>query len=135
MGFESSDAARRRFAVLAMSNERVQEALAPSSFPGFEPPAMPAQLADMPLLTAEQEKVAVASELDVLAHDIFATPGAGGALLVAFAAQARALSLVMEAATRAPGSISLPADVLGAVQAALRMPTNTGGMPELAWHV
>jgi hypothetical protein len=129
VGFESAYAARRRLAVLAMSNERVQEALAPSTFPGFE--------LESPQLTVSSNPVAahtdVAQHLDQLAQDIISTPGAGGALLVAFAAQARALSLVMEAALRTPGAQALPADVMSAVQAALCMPSAVSGL-ELAWQ-
>ncbi len=47
---------------------------------------------------------ALVRHLDDLAQDIVAVPGAGGALLAAFAAQARALSMVVEAAKRAGGS-------------------------------
>jgi hypothetical protein len=60
--------------------------------------------------------------LDLLAHDIMNTPGAGGALIAAYAAQARALSMVVEAARRA-GSGPLPASVLAAAQDALATPS------------
>ena len=55
MGFESSRVARRRLASLAATNDRVQEALSPSSFPGLAagdtgvfPALMAEPLADMP---------------------------------------------------------------------------------------
>ena len=100
MGFESAHAARRRLAMVAMSNEHVHEALGPGSFSGHE----------MQRATSHSAKFesnvppGVVSHLDQLAQDIVATPGAGGALLVAFAAQARALSIVMEAALRTKGA-------------------------------
>lgn len=131
MGFESSEVARRRLAALASSNVRVQEAVAPSTFPGLACPA-PSDL------TAWAEggalghgsaggrpaglPAALARQLDTLAQEIVATPGAGGALLAAFAAQARALSLVLEAARRA-GTGPLPAAVLRAAQEALDTPS------------
>jgi hypothetical protein len=59
--------------------------------------------------------------LDELACEIVSTPGAGGALLAAYAAQARALSMVVEAALRA-GDAPLPPSVLQAAQAALIPP-------------
>jgi hypothetical protein len=62
--------------------------------------------------------VSLEGELDRLAGDILETPGAGGALLAAFAAQSRALYLVAEAAARSPDA-PLPADVLGRVRRAL----------------
>ncbi|WP_373061995.1 hypothetical protein [Gemmatimonas sp.] len=65
--------------------------------------------------------------LDDLAHDIVAIPGAGGALLAAYAAQARALSMVVEAAKRA-GSSPLPASVLMAAQDALLAPSPLPGL-------
>ena len=49
MGFESSRVARRRLASLAATNERVLEALSPSSFPGLsagEPGVYPALVAE-----------------------------------------------------------------------------------------
>ena len=69
---------------------------------------------------------ALVQELDELAQDIVSTPGAGGALLAAYAAQARALSLVVEAARR--GQHSLPATVLAAAQAALVPPQALAGL-------
>lgn len=124
MGFESTHAARRRLAMVAMSNEHVHQALgsvtfctpdskrALSSQPQFESTAPPG----------------VVNHLDQLAQDIMATPGAGGALLVAFAAQARALSLVLEAARRSTDAAALPAEVLAAVQNALRAPAPLAGL-------
>jgi hypothetical protein len=122
-----------------MSNERVHEALAPSTFPGFE--SFTASKHSIPHSTHAPQSASDASvwsdvthHLDELAQDIVATPGAGGALLVAFAAQARALTLVIEAARRTQdGAAALPAEVLGAVQAALRMPTTADGLG-LAWQ-
>ena len=120
MGFESAYAARRRLAVVAESNEFVHEAVRD----GLESPGW------SPSVRVESGKFAgaheVAGHLDELAHAIMATPGAGGALLVAFAAQARALSLVMEAARRTPGAAGLPAEVMAAVQNALRAPMPIG---------
>ncbi len=63
---------------------------------------------------------ALSQQLDHLAHDIVATPGAGAALLSAYAAQARALTLVLEAARRG-GDGPLPAAVVAAAQEALTM--------------
>lgn len=129
MGFESSQVARRRLAALAASNGRIQEALAPSSFPGFEsggtqPSARRAERAE-PANTPPSS--ALVQHLDSLAHDIIATPGAGGALIAAYAAQARALSMVVEAARRA-GSGPLPASVLEAAQKALSTPSPFPGL-------
>jgi hypothetical protein len=135
-------------AVLAASNDRVQEALAPSTFPGMglgggdrevrptyhrEPSAasgatttsvaasgVPA--ARSVALPAASTSPALVQQLDDLAHDIVATPGAGGALLAAYAAQARALSMVVEAAKRA-GAAPLPTAVLLAAQEALMAPS------------
>lgn len=146
VGFESSRVARRRLAQLASTNTRVQEALSPSSFPGLfageegvypalmagsaadkadvnhrseaDADGVPASSSTAPMSIATP---ALVSELDELALDIVATPGAGGALLAAYAAQARALTLVLEAARRA-GSAPLPASVLMAAQAALVPP-------------
>lgn len=94
-----------------MSNRRVNEALAvvaettassnDEAFPGNTSGAR-----------------ALAVELESLAQDIAATPGAGGALLASFAEQTRVLQLVAQASMRAPG-LPLPHDVLEAVQAAV----------------
>jgi hypothetical protein len=151
VGFESSRVARRRLAALAATNERVQEALSPSQFPGLfagEHGAHPAlgsgQPADLPQAvlftdrTAERVPASAAAtnsdssmpakasqgllhHLDDLACDIVSTPGAGGALLAAYAAQARALSMVVEAASRATDA-PLPPSVLQAARAALIPP-------------
>lgn len=130
MGFESAHAARRRLAMLAMSNDRLQEALAPSAFPGFEP----TQTISTLVRAAEARPVHdVAGHLDQLANEIVSTPGAGGALLVAFAAQARALTLVVEASLRTQPATGLPSEVMAAVHAALRMPSSMNGL-ELAWR-
>ena len=105
MGFESSQVARRRLAALAATNGRIQEALAPSQFPGLSAGAKGSTLghrADRPESTsAATPSTALVQHLDLLAHDIMNTPGAGGALIAAYAAQARALSMVVEAARRA----------------------------------
>lgn len=111
MGFESSDVARRRLAAMAMSNQRLQDALvtagAESVWEG----------ASMELGTSESASFGgpLAGSLEVLAQDIADTPGAGGALLAAFAEQVRVLRLVAEATDRAPGA-PLPASVLAAVR-------------------
>jgi len=115
VGFESSQMARRRLAALAATNSRIQEALAPSGFPGLTTPAPRPERADGVVGSTTS---ALAEHLDTLAHDIIATPGAGGALLAAYAAQARALSMVVEAARRA-GSAPLPEAVIAAAQEAL----------------
>jgi hypothetical protein len=128
VGFESSRAARRRLAAVAATNQRVQEALSASSFPGFfgdtqEDVELSAQTS-----AASRASSELHDQLDLLAHDIIATPGAGGALLVAYAAQARALTLVVEAAKRAAGA-PLPAAVIHAAEAALNSPGALTGMP------
>jgi hypothetical protein len=157
VGFESSRVTRRRLASLAATNEGVQEALAPSSFPGLfagETGVYPALVAERPAdLTHNfdlQERMAecvpaggtavrvdavspspysnaLVQELDELAQDIVSTPGAGGALLAAYAAQARALSMVVEAASRGQ-SAPLPATVLSAAIAALTPPQALAGL-------
>jgi hypothetical protein len=124
VGFESSQMARRRLAALAATNSRIQEALAPSGFPGLTPPAPRPERADG---VVGSTTPALAEHLDTLAHDIIATPGAGGALLAAYAAQARALSMVVEAARRA-GSAPLPEAVLAAAQEALAKPFPMPGL-------
>ena len=130
MGFESSRAARRRLAAVAATNQRVQEALSASSFPGF----FGEQTFDFASSsTVDSPSPATPSgdlddQRDWLAHAIIATPGAGGALLVAYAAQARALTLVVEAARRAGGA-PLPPAVLHAAEAALSTPSALSGLP------
>lgn len=160
MGFESSTVARRRLASLAATNELVQEALSPSSFPGLfagetgvYPSLVGEGMADMinnperddstaervPAGTAATKGPVAASwsastaatsplaqELDVLAQDIVST-GAGGALLAAYAAQARALTMVVEAARRGQSG-PLPAAVLLAAKAALSPPNSLAGL-------
>ena len=120
MGFESSRTARRRLAAIAATNSRVRDALSPSAFDGFWPEEgqTSAGAASSPLQL----------QLDLLAQDIVATPGAGGALLAAYAAQARALTLVVEASRRAAGE-PLPAAVVSAAEAALASPIALSGMP------
>ena len=110
VGFESSHMARRRLASMAMSNRRVQDALAAT------PAVMHSPLAV--LGEGGESGRALAVELEALAQDIASTPGAGGALLASFAEQARVLQLVVQASSRSPGA-PLPADVLAAVQAAV----------------
>jgi adenine/guanine phosphoribosyltransferase-like PRPP-binding protein len=118
-------------AVLAASNDRVQEALAPSTFPGL---GMTMASRDDRLERRQDSAVGVAAgapaalvqQLDDLAQDIVSTPGAGGALLAAYAAQARALSMVVEAARRA-GASPLPTAVLLAAQEALSAPSPLPG--------
>ena len=134
MGFESSQVARRRLAALASSNGRVQEALAASAFPGFwghTSHQESRQDREVPLSSGAAQSSAHGSalvrQLDDLAQDIVAIPGAGGALLAAYAAQARALSMVVEAAKRA-GSAPLPASVLMAAQDALSAPSPLPGL-------
>jgi hypothetical protein len=123
VGFESSRVARRRLAALASSNNVVQEALAPSTFPGF------LELNDSPtdasndlfggcVAAPNDSSLALDRQLDALARDILRTPGAGSALLAAYAAQARALTLVLEA-TRRSGDGPLPEAVVSAARDAL----------------
>ncbi|MEP6766550.1 MAG: hypothetical protein ABJB66_19705 [Gemmatimonadaceae bacterium] len=106
-----------------MSNARVHEALSPTSFPGLELNSSSQQLSTLATPTPD-----VAHHLDKLAQDIIATPGAGGALLVAFASQARALALVMEAALRTQGAAALPEEVMNAVRNALHVPASVIGL-------
>jgi hypothetical protein len=140
VGFESSEVARRRLAVLARSNQRVQDALVPTiaaegwTSSAWSPapddataleatwtatPGPGADVATEPLPTPATADTALASTLELLALDIVETPGAGGALLAAFAQQARALQLVAEAARRNPHA-PLPPCVLEAVHATLQ---------------
>jgi hypothetical protein len=113
-------------AALAATNGRIQEALAPSQFPGLSASAKGSPLgsrADRPDATSvPAPSAALVQHLDHLAHDIMTTPGAGGALIAAYAAQARALSMVVEAARRA-GTGPMPASVIAAVQEALAAPS------------
>ena len=128
MGFESAYAAHRRLAVLASASEHAEDALGPSLFAGYDVACVETAAPGAGMPTSD-----IAAHLDELAQDIIATPGAGGALLLAFAAQARALALVMEAALRTQSSAMLPTDVLYAVQAALRGAPELSGL-ELAWQ-
>jgi adenine/guanine phosphoribosyltransferase-like PRPP-binding protein len=123
----------------------VQEALSPANYGGLfnqshDPEGTPAYAATSPALTtgsaglrsmetfrADSMPSALARQLESLAHDIVATPGAGGALLAAYAAQARALQLVVEAARRG-GQAPLPHAVLAAAQEALETPTSLAGL-------
>jgi len=114
VGFESSDVARRRLAALAMSNYRVQEALVPTGPDAvWSGTASEQGLPDLAIGGG-----ALAGSLELLAQDIADTPGAGGALLAAFAEQVRVLRLVAEAADRAPET-PLPAPILAAVRSAV----------------
>ncbi len=121
MGFESSHMARRRLASLAMSNRRVNEALAVASLNEQDHAANAAgELSSYELAAAGYTGAqALALELETLAQDIANTPGAGGALLASFAEQTRVLQMVAQASQRSPGQ-PLPADVLQAVQDAVR---------------
>lgn len=115
MGFESSHVARRRLATMAMSNRRVQEALAgalPSSADELQSGVAAA-------LAGCDSARALSVELELLAQDIASTPGAGGALLASFAEQSRVLQLVVQATRRAPDA-PLPNDVMAAVLAAVQ---------------
>lgn len=127
MGFESAHTARRRLAMVAMSKETVHEALASASYTNLTLERGSDQNSDRvkSSVLAEVPRT-VAEHLDALAHSIVATPGAGGALLLAFAEQARALSLVVEASARTKGAATLPAEVMAAVQHALRTPMPVG---------
>lgn len=114
MGFESSDVARRRLAATAMSNQWVQDALI---LTGRDSPWSDGASEFGRSALAGSGGV-LAGSLELLAQDIADTPGAGGALLAAFAEQVRALRLVAEAADRAPGT-PLPASILAAVRSAI----------------
>ena len=129
MGFESAYAARRRLAVLARGVEGLDDSLTPSLFAGYEAASAAPALSEVAMVPHADG----VNHLDELAQDIVSTPGAGGALLAAFAAQARALSMVLEAARRTQGASSLPDDVVNAVQAALRGPSSVSGL-EFAWR-
>ncbi len=130
MGFESSRAARRRLAAIAATNQRVQEALSPASYPGLFDAEYGSPHDDFRVEAgATNSQNELHDQLDVLAHDIVATPGAGGALLVAYAAQARALTMVVEAARRGGGA-PLPEAVIHAAEAALSAQSGfAAGMP------
>lgn len=133
VGFESSRAARRRLAAIAATNDRVQEALSPSAFPGLFGLESPVPFVDHVSVRRSEPSLhasapnALARQLESLARDIVATPGAGGALLAAYAAQARALLLVVEAARRG-GQAPLPQAVLAAAQEALETPAQLAGL-------
>lgn len=118
MGFESSHVARRRLAAAAMSNRRVQEALALFT-PAAEAHSAPA---DVARADAPRADAALAGTLETLAVDIVDTPGAGGALLLSFAEQVRALRLVAEALDRMPDA-PLPPAIGHAVRCALAQAT------------
>lgn len=127
VGFESSRIARRRLAALAGTDRRVYEALAPSLFPGLSE-----SVGVSPELSGSLESSGCSADslhvhLDQLAREIVATPGAGGALLAAFAEQTRALLLVVEASRRS-GNAPLPESVLAVAQKAL---DNQGVLPDL----
>ncbi len=105
MGYESPFAAQRRLADAFVTR---------SDCFGHElmPPAPTVSDVEVPIA------VSLEGELDRLAGDILETPGAGAALLAAFAAQSRALSLVAEASARAPHA-PLPREVIARVRQAL----------------
>ena len=94
MGYESSEMARWRLGAWVVQDAVVWQTLAPAPVPA------PGQ-----------------AELETLMRTVLAEPGAAGALLAAFAAQARALNLVWEAERRGVGT--LPADVVAAVRSAV----------------
>lgn len=128
MGFESSQVARRRLAALAGTNEQGQDALVQETlFPGFAPGVMPSPTMGAEMMTNSAPPAGLVQQLEGLAHDILGTPGAGGALLASYAAQTRALRLVLEAARRA-GSAPLPASVIAAAQDALASGTPLPGL-------
>lgn len=112
MGFESAQGARRRLALVAAHRQEVQAALAGGLGEGIGGGVAPRELV---------------SPLEELARDILGTPGAGGALLVAYAAQARALALVLEAVQRSERA-PLPASVVRVVRQAL---TTLAPMPSI----
>lgn len=126
MGFESSQVARRRLAALAGSTEQLPTALTQEPFPGFGSEALLQPAVSGTSMTPPT--AGLAQHLEQLAQDILQTPGAGGALLASYAAQARALRLVLEAARRA-GSAPLPTSVIAAAQDAL---TSGAPIPGLA---
>jgi hypothetical protein len=112
VGFESAQVARRRLALLAARMEEVQVAVA------GEPAAR----------TGAQDVAAGPyAPLEELARDILGTPGAGSALLAAYASQARALALVLEVIQRSERP-ALPASVVQAVRQAM---TTTAPMPAI----
>ena len=112
MGFESAQVARRRLALLAAHKEEVQMAMAGEQ--GVREGR--GNLALRP-----------AGPLEELARDILGTPGAGSALLAAYASQARALALVLEVIQRSERH-ALPASVVQAVRQAM---TTTAPMPAI----
>ena len=120
MGFESAQVARRRLALLAARKEEVQLAMAgkhgtgDSAYDGAGDGARD--------LAARQD-----APLEELARDILGTPGAGSALLAAYASQARALALVLEVIQRSERP-ALPASVVQAVRQAM---TTTAPMPAI----
>ena len=128
MGFESSDVARRRLAAMAMSNQRVHDALVTS---GADAEWIGSAVDTVPVSSGVLGG-ALAGSLEVLAQDIADTPGAGGALLATFAEQVRILRLVAEASDRAPGA-PLPPAVLAAVRAALGDATFGAAAPRPIW--
>jgi hypothetical protein len=112
VGFESAQVARRRLALLATRKEEVQVAMA------GEPGAR---------TEAHDVAAGVHGPLEELAREILGTPGAGSALLAAYASQARALALVLEVIQRSERH-PLPASVVQAVRQAM---TTTAPMPAI----
>jgi hypothetical protein len=112
VGFESAQVARRRLALLASRKEEVQVAMAgePGGHDG-----------------GRDGTVGPHGPLEELARDILGTPGAGSALLAAYASQARALALVLEVIQRSECH-ALPASVVQAVRQAM---TTTAPMPAI----
>ncbi len=108
MGFESAQVARRRLALLATRKAEVQVAMAGE-------------------LGRCDSTAAPHGPLEELAREILGTPGAGSALLSAYASQARALALVLEVIQRSDRH-ALPASVVQAVRQAM---TTTAPMPAI----
>lgn len=123
MGFESSQGARRRLAAMAARKEWVKDAVQQHPLSGAASAPDGAVATPAPAV----QQLLLAQQLEHLAHEIVATPGAGGALLAAYAAQARALTMLVEAARRA-GNGPLPPTVLAAAQEALEMKTPMPGL-------
>jgi len=128
VGFESSDVARRRLAAMAVSNQQVQEALLTSEEEAVWNGAPVDTMVPIPTVLGG----ALVGSLEVLAQDIADTPGAGGALLAAFAEQVRVLRLVAEASERAPG-LPLPPAVLAAVRTAVGDAAFGSTAPRPSW--
>lgn len=105
MGFEPVQVARRRLALVAAQRLDVQVALDGDAPNGAAPNGV--ALPRAPLAPLEE-----------LAREILDTPGAGSALLAAYASQARALALVLEVVHRSEHP-PLPLSVVHAVRQAM----------------